>query len=574
MTSVLRSGWDALRRHWLALALLAFFAFFLVYPLLYVIPNAAQDRQGWTLFYFLSLFTNDFLWGCLFNSLAIGFLSTAAATLISLPLAYWFTRKRFRGQTLLASLLLVPLILPPFVGALGLERLFNPFGTFNLFLMNLGLLDPARPIDWLGKAGLLGVVLLVALHVYPIMYLNIAASLANVDPSLEEAARNLGATEGRIFRTVTFPLMLPGFFAGAAIVFVWAFTDLGTPLVFNYSQVVPVQIFNQISDPQNNPVGYALVVVTLLITAALFYATRWFVSRGSFTMMSKGGVGANVQTATRRQTLGIYVCVLALTFAAVLPHIGVILTASSDQWGMTPLPRSFSAESFRLLQHEPAAYHSILNSLKYSFASTFLDLILGVVIAYLVVRRPSWLTSMLDGLAMLPLALPGLVLAFGYLTCYNRLNLGCLEIWLNPGKNPTLLLIVAYTVRRLPYLTRAAMAGLQQIAPVMEEAAENLGAGRWRVMRTVTLPLLAANLAAGAILTFAFALLEVSDSLMLAQQEKYFPITRAIFGFWLRPDDGPYIASAMGVIGMGILALSLVAASVVLGRKMGELFRA
>ena len=97
---------------------------------------------------------------------------------------------------------------------------------------------------------------------------------------------------------------------------------------------------------------------------------------------------------------------------------------------------------------------------------------------------------------------------------------------------------------------------------------------RWRVVRTVTIPLLAANLTAGAILTFSFALLEVSDSLMLAQQEKYFPITRAIFGFWLRPDDGPYIASAMGVIGMAILGLSLVGASIVLGKKMGELFRA
>jgi iron(III) transport system permease protein len=198
----------------------------------------------------------------------------------------------------------------------------------------------------------------------------------------------------------------------------------------------------------------------------------------------------------------------------------------------------------------------------------------GLAIAYLVVRRPGWLSSTLDGLAMLPLALPGLVLAFGYLTCYNKWNLWGLEEWLNPGKNPTFLLIVAYTVRRLPYLTRAAMAGMQQIAPVMEEAAENLGASRWRVMRTVTIPLLAGNLTAGAILTFSFALLEVSDSLMLAQQEKYFPITRAIFGFWLRPDDGPYIASAMGVFGMAILGLSLIAASVVLGKKMGELFRA
>jgi iron(III) transport system permease protein len=115
---------------------------------------------------------------------------------------------------------------------------------------------------------------------------------------------------------------------------------------------------------------------------------------------------------------------------------------------------------------------------------------------------------------------------------------------------------------------------MMQIAPVLEEAAENLGASRWRVVRTITLPLLAASLIAGGILAFSFAMLEVSDSLMLAQQERFMPITRAIFGFWLRPDDGPYIASAMGVIGMVILIVSMLAASAVLGRKMGELFRA
>ena len=563
-----------LREHWLGLLLLAFLAVFLVYPVVYVIPSAARDREGWTLFYFRSLFTNEFMRGCLWNSLAIGLLTTAATTVLSLPLAYWFTRRRFRGQTILSGLLLIPLVLPPFVGALGLERFLNPYGTLNLILIKLGWMEPSQPVDWLGVAGWLGVVVLETLHMYPIMYLNVAASLANVDPSLEDAARNLGASESRIFRTVTFPLMLPGYFAGAAIVFVWAFTDLGTPLVFNFAQVVPVQIFNLISDPQNNPVGYALVVVTLLITSALFFATRWFVSRRSYTMMSKGGASAGMQPATRWETAGIYLAVLVLVGVSALPHIGVILMASTDYWGMTLFPTTFSADSFRLVLEEPAAYRSILNSLWYSLSSTALDLAIGLAIAYLVVRRPSWLSSTLDGLAMLPLALPGLVLAFGYLTCYNKWSLGGLEQWLNPSKNPTFLLVIAYTVRRLPYLTRAATAGLQQIAPVMEEAAENLGASRWRVVRTVTIPLLAANLTAGAILTFSFALLEVSDSLMLAQQEKYFPITRAIFGFWLRPDDGPYIASAMGVIGMAILGLSLVGASIVLGKKMGELFRA
>jgi iron(III) transport system permease protein len=563
-------------RYLIQLLLLAFFALFLLYPIAYVVPSAARDQQGWTAFYFLTLFHDEFLWGCVLNSLAIAVLTTLLTTVISLPLAYWFTRRRFPGQTLLAACLLVPLILPPFVGALGFERFLNPYGTLNLWLMNAGLMDPGEPVDWLAAGGLLGVVVVSVLHLYPIMYLNVAAALANVDPAMEEAARNLGASEGRVFRTVTFPLMLPGYFAGATIIFVWAFTDLGTPLVFNFAQIVPVQIFNQISERETNPLGYALVVVTLLLTVLIFYVTRGFVSRGSYTMLSKGGGVSAVRPAGRLETLGIYLAVGLLTFLALVPHLGVILMSVAERWSFTPLPTHFTTAWFRLVLHEPIAYVSIQNSLKYSLASTLLDLVLGVAIAYLVVRRPGWLSSVLDGLAMLPLALPGLVLAFGYLTCFNRVTLFGWDLgaWLNPANNPVPLLIIAYTVRRLPYLTRAAMAGLQQTAPVLEEAAENLGAGRWRVLRTVTLPLLGANLAAGAILTFSFALLEVSDSLMLAQQEQYFPITRAIFGLWLRPDDGPYIASAMGVLGMAILVVSLAVASIVLGRKMGELFRA
>ena len=141
-------------------------------------------------------------------------------------------------------------------------------------------------------------------------------------------------------------------------------------------------------------------------------------------------------------------------------------------------------------------------------------------------------------------------------------------------RNPVPLLIIAYAVRRLPYLTRSSLAGLQQIAPVMEEAAENLGASRWRVARTITLPLIAANLVAGAVLTFAFAVLEVSDSLMLAREEKFYPITRAILGLLMRPDDGDNIASALAVFAMGLLGVSLLIAGLVLGRKLGELFRA
>jgi iron(III) transport system permease protein len=518
---------------------------------------------------------SPFLWDCLRNSLVLAAVTTVATTLLCLPLARWFTRYRFPGRAFLGGLLLVPLILPPFVGAIGLEHFFQRYGTFNLWLIRLGVLDPARPIDWLGGGGFAGVVLMQVLHLYPILYLNLAAAWAIVDPTLEDAARNLGAGESRVFRTVTFPLLLPGYFAGASIVFVWAFTDLGTPLVFNLRAVIPVQIYDQVSDPQlTNSIAYALVVLTLVVTAVLFYAARWLVARRGYLSGGKGAVAAAVPAAGRRRTALIYSTVLGITLLAALPSIGVVLTAFAQRWVFTPLPEAYTTAYWNEVWANRISALSIRNSLSYSAFSTVLDLVLGITLAWLIVRRPSWLTGLLDGLATLPLALPGLVLAFGYLTCYSKWNLGGWGNFLDPITNPVPLLIVAYGVRRLPLLTRSALAGLQQLSPTLEEAAENLGATRWRVLRTVTLPLIGANLVAGAVLTFAFAVLEVSDSLMLAREEKYYPITRAILGLLMRPDDGDNIACALAVFAMSFLVIALLTASLVLGRKMGELFRA
>jgi iron(III) transport system permease protein len=649
------------------LSVLAFLGLFLVYPLAYILPNAASDedfavllrelpqepegkarvavllaargagpirlpyavgsfpnprvadatakayrdagctvevtpQRHWTPFYFqqalgihfqradqfpyFSLVPNSpSLWQCLMNSLGVAAVTTLATSLLCLPLAQHLGRYTYPGQAVLTALLLVPLVLPPFVGAIGLEHLLGRFGTVNLLLMKAGLLDPGAPIDWLGGSGFAGVVVMQVLHLYPVLYLNLAAARANIDPTLEDAARNLGAGEWRVFRTVTFPLLLPGYFAGAALVFVWAFTDLGTPLVFQWSRVLPVQIFDQVSDPQRtNPVAYALVVITLLVSALLFYLARWVVARGAYVGGGKGAVATAVPRAGRLRAVLVWAAALALTLVAVLPHVGVILTSLAGRWVFTPLPSSYTTAYFAEVWTNHVAATSIRNSLLYSAAGTALDLVLGVTVAWLVVRRPSWVSGVLDGLATLPLALPGLVLAFGYLTCYgvvfNRLasytgmDLSWLRDVFDPVKSPVALLIVAYAIRRLPYVARSAQAGLQQVPPVLEEAAENLGASRWRVLRTVTVPLIAANVVAGAVLTFAFALLEVSDSLMLAREEKYYPITRALMGLLLRPDDGDRIASALGVVAMVLLAAALLGASLLLGRRLGQLFRA
>jgi iron(III) transport system permease protein len=199
-----------------------------------------------------------------------------------------------------------------------------------------------------------------------------------------------------------------------------------------------------------------------------------------------------------------------------------------------------------------------------------IDLILGLAIAWVVVRSTIRGRALLDALVMLPLAVPGLVLAFGYLALAQEGR--AFHFLMGAHQNPVILLVIAYAVRRLPYVVRAAVAGLQQSNVALEEAALSLGATPMRMMRRIALPLLAANLIAGGILAFAFAMLEVSDSLILAQQAEHYPITKAIYSLLSTLGNGYELASALGVWAMVFLGISIVGA-VMLAGKRGGLFR-
>ena len=545
--------------------LIGFFFLFLFYPLWYAFVQSLVVDGRFTFAFYELMVTSPVYQEAILNSFRLGMITTIATTLLSLPLAFLLVRYDFTGKGFLNGLILVPMVLPPFVGAIGMKQMFARFGSINLLLLDLGLID--QPVDWFGGGGFVGVVILEVLHLYPIMYLNVAAALANVDPSLEEAARNMGSKGFRLFRTVTFPLMLPGYFAGAIIVFIWAFTDLGTPLIFNYRQVVAVEIFNSIEDINENPMAYALVVFVLLLTVFFFYLSKATLGNRRYEMIARGYISSGSRPASRGMTVLIYAAMLSLTGIALIPHLSVFLTSIAERWFMAVLPQETTGRFYTMVFEHPMSLSSIEMSLMLSVLSTTLDIVLGIAIAYLLTRTRIPYKGVLDAMAMLPLALPGLVLAFGYLAGYSG-------TFLDARHYPVPLLVIAYAVRRLPYMVRAAYAGFQQTSVTLEEAAQNLGASRLRTLFQITFPLILANLVAGGILCFAFAMLEVSDSLILALKDEYYPITKAIYALMGRIADGAYLASAMGVFGMVLLIVSLFLAGRFLGRRMGELFRA
>ena len=555
--------------------LLLFFGLFLFYPVGLLLKGAFLVEGRFSFRFFQLLLSSPLQRESMFNSFAIALLTTAATTVLTLPLAWLMTRFSFRGKALLGSLLLVPMIMPPFVGAIGLRQLLSRFGSLNLLLADVGIVPANDPIDWLGGGGFWGIVLLQVLNLDPIMFLNVSAAMANIDPALREAAQNLGANGWRLFRSVTVPLILPGYFAGAIIVFIWAFTDLGTPLIFGFSRVVPVQIFDAVNEVNTNPMGYALVVFVLLLTVLLFVISKQLLARKRYEMIARGHTLGTEVRATGGQAALIWVAVSGLIGVALLPHLMVIVQSFSERWFFTVLPSEWTGATYGEIFRDKLTGTSIRNSLLFSSLSALLDLVLGVIIAWLLTRRRIPMAGLLDALAMLPLALPGIVLAFGYVAGFDGFKNSWLNEYFNPRNNPTLLLIISYSVRRLPYIVRSAYAGFQQTSVTLEEASANLGASPFRTLRRITLPLVMANLVAGTILTFSFAMLEVSDGLILAMKEQYFPITKMIYQLMGRIDpNAPSVACALGVVGMVLLTASLLVAGKILGKKMGQLFRA
>ena len=553
------------------LASLVFFGLFFFWPISQSVSSAFFTREGhFTMDYILEILTNPIYLEGLGNALQMGIWSTLLAGIIAVPLAWISDRFTFPGKPLFSALVLVPMIMPPFVGAIGLRQILGQQGALNALLEAAGLMNSNHPIDWLGAGRLWGVVVLNALHLYPVLYLNVAAALANIDPAMEEAAENLGCSHLRKFRRITFPLIMPGLFAGGTVVFIWAFTELGVPLMFDFTKITSVQIFNGIKDLGGNPIPFALVTVMLGTTIAL-YATSKFLLRGSHhAMLAKSTTLGGPRPA--RGFKGI-LCIATfglVSLLAMLPHLGVILVAFSTDWYQSILPSGWTIEHFQAALGHNLTLPSIQNSLKYASLATLVDLVFGIAMAYVVARTTLYGRHILDTLTMLPLAVPGLVLAFGYLAMTQE---GKVFATLNPAVDPLILIVIAYSVRRLPYVVRSAVAGFQQTSVTLEEAAQNLGCPPFKTFCKITLPLISANLIAGGLLAFSFAMLEVSDSLILAQKQQDFPITKAIYELDQLLGEGRYIASALGVWAMVFLGITILGASLVLGKKMGAIFR-
>ena len=295
------------------------------------------------------------------------------------------------------------------------------------------MLDPAHPVDWLRRGRLVAVVALTALHLYPIVYFNVQAALASVNVEMEEAAASFGSRGlGRFFK-ITLPAILPSVFAAASIVLIWGLTELGVPLICDFYRVTSVQ-FSPASRTSAATPSLRPRVIVLVATLLAYLVTRALLGRSRAAGAGKTARRRIPRPLTGAAGIAAAAGLTALLSAAALPNVAVVLLALARDWYGTVLPSGYTLDHVRAAIGHDMVIPAIANSLRYVVLSTAFDLLLGTTIAVAVVRWRSPGARVLDAAAMLPLAVPGLVMAFGYLALSRE---GRPLAFLNPARDPT-----------------------------------------------------------------------------------------------------------------------------------------
>ncbi len=531
---------------WLAAALvLGFLLMFLVLPVGRVFYTAFVESDGaFTLGHFSAFFSQGLMRESFFNSLYVAVLSTVFAALIAVPLAYFTVRFEFRGALLIQTLGVLPLIMPPFVGAVAMQLIFGRSGTVNLLLGEyLGLSLPIME-------GLNGVVFVEAIHYFPFILMNLTVALRNIDGAMEEAAMNLGCRGWRLFRRVIFPLALPGFVAGASLVFVKVFDDLGTPLVLGQTNMLAPQAYLRITQVGlEDPMGYVISVIMIVFSIVAMALSARILRGKDYSTLQKGGASIRRRRLRPLGALAAYGWIGVVLLIVLSPHLGVLLLSFAKVWSFSPLPDAYTLAHYATVFQDSSSM--IRNTLLYCGLAAGLDVILGVTIAYLMLRTTLPARQWLDWIATASLAVPGIVLAIGYLRLYKGVTLPGTELMLT---GTWVMIMLAYAVRRLPYALRSCVAALQQLHVSLEEAAESLGASKMRTIRRVVVPLMAGGILAGFVTSFITAAVELSATILLTSAESQAPMSYGIY-LYMQSVAGRGPGAALGVLAIAVVAL-------------------
>ena len=545
------------------LLLLGLLFVFILYPILRVLHVAFTQDGSLTLSHFFNFFQRDLFREALRNSLFAGLMAVVFGSLIALPLAFFTVKFDFKGRVLIQSLGILPLVMPPFVGAIAIQLVLGRSGVINLLLLRW--LDTTIPF----MEGLRGVIIVQTLHYFPFILLNASASLKNVDPSLEEMAQNMGSHGLRLFRKITLPLMMPGYVAGALLVFIKTVDDLGTPLMLNYTNMLAPQAYLRITNIGfEDKAGYVIAVILVILSMVSLWVSLKYLNRAEYATTQRGTTGASVSKKITGWKLALVLgfCILILA-VSLLPHIGIALLSFAKFWSFTLLPADYTLEHYgEIFMQTP---HYVKNTIIYCALAAVIDVGLGALIAFLLIRGKIIGKNILDFIAALPLAIPGVTLAIGYLRVFHSFEIPLLGV---PLTSTWFILVIAYSVRRLPYTLRSCYAAMQQIHVSLEEAAMNMGASRRTTFRKITLPLMTGGLVAGGLISFITSSVELSSTMMLVPKNEYGPLSYGIY-VYMQSAVGRGPGACLGVVAIALVAVGTYVVNKVFSGGSGTAFK-
>ena len=475
------------------------FGFFLIYPFVNMFARGFQSTDGkFTLHYFERFVQFKYYYQTLFRSLSVSITTTVFALMVGLPMAYVMSRYNLFWKRVINIMIIMSLMSPPFIGAYSWILLLGRSGVITRFFTGLGFNMPSI-------YGYTGIILVFTLKLFPFIYLYVSGALSSIDSSLEEAAENLGSSKLSRIIHVTFPIILPTILSGAILVFMSSLADFGTPMLIGEGyKVLPVLVYEEYMSEIGGNAGMAsaLSMIVISVSTLVLLLQKKFISKRKYIMSAlRPPQIIKLQVLPRiLLSLGSFV----VAFVAFLPQIVVVYTSFVKTSGPV-FVSGYSLESYRTIFYRLG--RNISNTFTFSTIAMVFIVIIGIIVAYLMVRRPSKSSTVLDVFVMFPYVVPSAIMGISLLLAFNRRPL------LLAGTS--FIMIVAYAIRKMPFTVRSASAILQQIDPSIEDASISLGVSPFRTFFTVTAKLMLPGIISGAILSWISTINELGSSIML-----------------------------------------------------------
>lgn len=531
------------------LLIYGFFLLFLIIPLLSVFLVAFTDEPinvfgslvSWeqmqitidqlknaTLDNFKAMFTYGSYFRGLINSLKLSLIVSLWVLIICIPIAYGIARTKMPFKRTISALCTVPLVIPTFISAYAFIIMFGRSGWVTYIYEKLGgegmLIDPYS---------MTGIAIVQIFFFFPYALWPMVAAFKISDISLEEASRNMGSRGWLTFITVTFPLALPGMLSTLLVIFAVSFSDFGTPIILapNDLNLIVVDAYREISGFFNWGGAAILTVIMIAVAGVVYWLQNYLLKDKNYDVLS--GKPKQVKlNKNKALTIPLTIFSGIVVLIPILAMITVFLQSIATTWGRDPLPSGYTFDHYRTIF--TSSLGNIQNSLVLAGGALILSAVIATFVSYFVVRQRS---TTLDFMTTIPLIVPGIAFGIALIQTFNTAPLQL--------TGTALILIIAYSIRRLPYMVRSTVGTMRAIKQDIEEAAVSLGASTLTAATTVVGPLMLPGIAAGSILVFVTVIKETSVSILMAPAE-WAPMSLAIFQNVLRAEY--YSAAAMSVI--------------------------